>query len=409
MNIKKCIKGLLVVSCVSMIALTGFNQVGAEDDFETNKRDYIERCSSSNLTKSEIELCERFNQYLKEESASIASNNEELQSNIDSINEKITAVHDEIDALEKQINEKQETIDYVATQITKKEEEITYKETVLRDRMYEMQTYVNSNQLIDFILGAADFSDLFSRIEGVNEITANDKELISSLNTVKKELEETKQWEEEEKVSLLSVQQEQVAKQDEMNALIDEYTAQLNAGEATIQENESVIAEMTEAINASRITEEQQAWLNSGGASGGSTGGEISNGAGSNSSGTVSGDASSVVAYATSKVGSPYVYGAAGPNSFDCSGLTSWAYAQIGVSLPRTTYSQIGVGREVGWSELQPGDLVFFSTGGWCSHVGMYVGGGMMVHAGTPSTGVEYTNLNYSYWMNTFCGARRIL
>ena len=87
----------------------------------------------------------------------------------------------------------------------------------------------------------------------------------------------------------------------------------------------------------------------------------------------------SVVDYARSRLGCPYVWGADGPGSFDCSGLVVWCYARIGMSLPHSSRALIGVGQRVSKSDLQPGDLVFF--GSPIHHVGIYIGGGMMIHA----------------------------
>jgi len=87
--------------------------------------------------------------------------------------------------------------------------------------------------------------------------------------------------------------------------------------------------------------------------------------------------------WALKQLGKPYVWGAAGPNSFDCSGLTMWAYGKVGISLPHFTGSQWNSGTHVSRSELQPGDLVFFYSDR--HHMGMYLGNGMMVHA--PHTG----------------------
>ena len=86
-----------------------------------------------------------------------------------------------------------------------------------------------------------------------------------------------------------------------------------------------------------------------------------------------------------SKLGAPYVYGAAGPSQFDCSGLMQWAYRQAGVSIPRTSQSQAGAGTNVGTNiaNAKPGDLVIYY--GDRHHVGMYVGGGQVIHA--PHTG----------------------
>ncbi|GGU91840.1 hypothetical protein GCM10010182_03640 [Actinomadura cremea] len=95
------------------------------------------------------------------------------------------------------------------------------------------------------------------------------------------------------------------------------------------------------------------------------------------------GKAARALKYAMSKLGRPYVWGAAGPSTFDCSGLTMWAYGQVGVALPHYTGSQFNSGVHVSESELQPGDLVFFHSD--LHHMGMYVGGGKMIHA--PHTG----------------------
>jgi cell wall-associated NlpC family hydrolase len=96
---------------------------------------------------------------------------------------------------------------------------------------------------------------------------------------------------------------------------------------------------------------------------------------------------------ALSKQGSPYVWGATGPNSFDCSGLTQWAYKQAGISLPRTTSAQVDEGTSVSQSDLKPGDLIFFYSDN--SHVGMYVGGGQVVHAPTEGEDVKVAPYKY--------------
>lgn len=112
---------------------------------------------------------------------------------------------------------------------------------------------------------------------------------------------------------------------------------------------------------------------------------------------------------AYSKVGCPYVFGAAGPYAFDCSGFTKWCYAQIGINLPHGSRSQYAGLSEVVYSydQLVPGDLVFFSTIGWCGHVGIYVGNGMMIDAGSEETGVHYSNINSAYYRNCFVGGGR--
>ncbi|MFC4497523.1 NlpC/P60 family protein [Streptomyces ovatisporus] len=102
--------------------------------------------------------------------------------------------------------------------------------------------------------------------------------------------------------------------------------------------------------------------------------------------------AAAAVAAARSAVGLPYVWGAAGPRSFDCSGLTQWAYGRAGTGIPRTSQGQRSAGRQVPLSQARPGDLVIYRDD--ASHVGMYVGGGQVVHAPHPGAPVRYDPVN---------------
>lgn len=110
-------------------------------------------------------------------------------------------------------------------------------------------------------------------------------------------------------------------------------------------------------------------------------------------------------------LGYPYAWGGASPGGFDCSGFTSYvAGSALGVSMGRTVDSQIGAGVRVSSDNLQPGDLVFFvnTYKPGLSHVGIYIGGGQMVHAGSERTGVTISNIWDSYWGPKFYGARRL-
>lgn len=391
------IKWLLVGSCTMVVALSGFHTVNAENDFAENERAYMDKCSSNTLSRSEIAVCEEFNSYLKDKSANIQNNIDTLESDLTTVKEKINAVHDAIQSFNDQIASQQEEIDYILVNIKNKEDDIAYREGLLRERLYAMQTYSNSNQFLSFILGASDFSDLFSRIEGVNELTANDKQLIEQLNQDKKDLEEQRVWAEDAKATLEGLKAEQVAKENEYTDLVNQYAAKLDSQQQDKAEMDEYNAALDAALNESRISLEQQEWLNNGGASaGGGT--------------EATGDAAAVVAWATSKIGLPYIWGGSGPAGYDCSGLTSQAYLQAaGIGIGRTTWDQIERGTSVGWGNFQPGDLIFFSTDGYCSHVGMYVGNGIMVHAPQPGSTVMYSNVNIAYWQNTFCGAKRYL
>ena len=116
-----------------------------------------------------------------------------------------------------------------------------------------------------------------------------------------------------------------------------------------------------------------------------------------------SGAAQVAVNTALAQVGDPYVWGAGGPDAFDCSGLTQYAYSAAGVSLPHSSSSQSRMGTPVSRSQLQPGDLVFFYSP--VSHVGMYIGNGQMVHASTSGQPVKVASLDS---MGSYNSARRI-
>jgi cell wall-associated NlpC family hydrolase len=105
-----------------------------------------------------------------------------------------------------------------------------------------------------------------------------------------------------------------------------------------------------------------------------------------------SGRAATAVRYAMAQIGKSYVYGAAGPSAFDCSGLTMMAWAQAGVALPHSSGAQMGSGTPVSQSQLQPGDLVFYYSP--VSHVGMYIGNGQIVNALNPSAGIRISAVN---------------
>ena len=106
---------------------------------------------------------------------------------------------------------------------------------------------------------------------------------------------------------------------------------------------------------------------------------------------------------ALAQVGDPYVWGGGGPDSFDCSGLTQYAYAAAAIGLPHSSNMQSGIGTPVSYDALQPGDLVFFYSP--VSHVAMYIGNGQIVHAPYAGTTVQVEELAY---MPSFAGARRL-
>jgi cell wall-associated NlpC family hydrolase len=213
---------------------------------------------------------------------------------------------------------------------------------------------------------------------------------------------------------------------------IDRTRAEADAKLATLRTAQDRVADRKKTVQAkltraqallARLTAQQQAAIQAadGTAASGSAGGTRSGGS---TSGTTSGGgtpaagrgttrapltgepapsprAAQAVAFAYRALGLPYVWGATGPGAYDCSGLTQAAWKSAGVSLPRTTYTQINAGTRVPESALRPGDLVFFYSG--VSHVGIYVGNGQMIHAPHPGAPVRVAPLSEM----PFAGATR--
>ncbi len=115
-----------------------------------------------------------------------------------------------------------------------------------------------------------------------------------------------------------------------------------------------------------------------------------------------------IAALATTKLGSPYRYGARGPDAFDCSGLVYYSYRAAGLSVPRTAAQQYRAARAVPVDKARRGDLLFFSTGGHISHVGIYLGGDRFVHAPASGRPVTISRLDEDWYRQHFAGAGRL-
>ncbi|MFI6605926.1 NlpC/P60 family protein [Streptomyces sp. NPDC050507] len=137
----------------------------------------------------------------------------------------------------------------------------------------------------------------------------------------------------------------------------------------------------------------EEAAKEAGSGTGTGTGTGTGSGSGSGSDADASTKAEKVMAFARAQLGKPYVWGATGPASYDCSGLTQAAWKAAGVDIPRTTWDQVNVGTRIATEDLRPGDLVFFYDD--ISHVGIYKGDGMMIHAPKPGANVREESIYY--------------
>ncbi|MET8828404.1 NlpC/P60 family protein [Streptomyces sp. NPDC004610] len=210
--------------------------------------------------------------------------------------------------------------------------------------------------------------DLKTAKATVQQKLADARELLSELTA-------------EEKARLAEIERK---KQEEAERKAEELARQQQAEEQRRQEA---------AAAAERQNEEQSG---SSGSDSGSTGSDSDSGSDSGSSAAdpaYATKAEKAIGFARAQIGKPYVWGATGPGSYDCSGLTQAAWKAAGVSLPRVTYDQVNAGTTVSVSAAQPGDLVFFYDD--VTHVGLYIGNGMMIHAPKPGAYVREESIFY--------------
>ena len=428
---------------VTPLALSNVNTVEAANKFEGQETKYYKLCSSKTLTRSNQNTCKEFNKYLKTKSASLKSEISSKQSNVDSAKLSIADAADKINSLNSQINEATQKIAYMNTAITNAENNLNEKKALLKDRIYSMQSQMNSNAYVDYLFNASSFSDFFSRAATLKDLTSYETDLMNEIKEEQKQLEIQKQTlvdtqtalnaqksqaEELQKSLVAKLEAEQKALQDKQSDLSDNES---NIG--TIAQN---LVELSKASDESKVSGVTHATPNknnsSSSNSGSSNNGGSSNNSGSSNNGggntiltpTPSPDQSSrglaIANKALTRQGYMYSWGGchsmsqiANPNwtKFDCSGLVNWAHYQAGVNIgSNTTKTLCGVGTQVDRGSMQAGDIILFSSNGSYSgvhHVGIYIGGNRMVHAPSSGKPVQVATLGNGYWQREFYQARR--
>lgn len=352
MGMKKCYVALILILIVSFISPQNI----------------------INATPSKTETQSQYDEAMKKVEAA----NDEIRKCDDKINTLLTKQKETeaaIEAKQKEITDKEATIDESSKNLADKEDEF-------KDRI--RNTYKNGNDItLSIILDAESLGDLIERKEIVRNVSLSD---IRSMKKIK----ETKDTLDEEKKSLENEIAELDKLKSDLQGQIDTINTEKAASEKARKEAEALkskYAAQLEEINKTIAAQAQQL-------SGSTT-----------NTGTAT--VSNVLAEAKKHLGKAYVWGATGPNTFDCSGFTQYVYKKCGVSLTRTTYTQVkGIGTYVAPGNEKPGDLVFFGSLKSPHHVGIYVGNGIFIHA--PQTGdvVKYTKLIY---MSDYTQARRII
>jgi cell wall-associated NlpC family hydrolase len=258
----------------------------------------------------------------------------------------------------------------------------------------------NEPDTLSIIFGASSLGDLIERIDSANRIADQDARIAAEVKQYRNEVQTRQQ-------ALVKAQADQVKVVAERAAQRASVQSQLAERQALYSSIKDQIAQLEAAERArqARLAAQARAAAKQDSAPAPAPApAPSSSSGGSSSSAPPPATHSSVVSIALQYLGVPYVWGGASPSGFDCSGLTMYAYAKVGVYLPHNAAMQYGMGTPVSRSQLAPGDLVFFNG---LSHVGMYIGGGRFVHA--PHTGdvVKISSLSEYWYAATYVGARR--
>ena len=263
----------------------------------------------------------------------------------------------------------------------------------------------NQESTLEVILGARNLDDMITRLDNAKSVTSADSQVLSEVKHFRAVAKHSRQVLSHARTMQARVVAQRAAAKHELETKIGEQQRLYSSLKGEIQRLVAAQAarqlqmaqEAQNRLRALRATQQQEQQQTVVGVS-----------VVTPQSDTIAPPSthSNVVGVAMSMLGTPYVWGGSAPGGFDCSGLVMWAYAQVGVSLPHSSYAQFTYGVLISRDQLLPGDLVFFDGLG---HVGIYIGGDQFIHA--PHTGdvVKISSLSDSWYAATYVGAKRIV
>lgn len=351
----------------------------------------------------------------------IQSQQQELQSQIDALDADLVNIIMNLDILEGELSDKQTELDNVTAQLAQAQEDEQNQYDAMKKRIVYM--YENGDDsYIEALVGATDFSDLLNRLEYAQQIYDYDRNLLTQYQETVQQVADLKSQVETEKAELEEVQQSYQEQQASYESMIAEKQSQMSDFDTQLASAQSLAAQYKATVDEQNeiIRQEQAAAAaaaaqnnnkgnntttannNNGSNTGGdSTTGGSTRGGGLNPPFSTSVSGSDVVSYACQFIGNPYVWGGESlTNGADCSGFIKSVYANFGISLPHSSVALQRAGSEVSYENAQPGDIVCYA-----GHVAIYMGGGQIVHASSPSTGIKTGSATY----RSIISVRRVL
>lgn len=342
---------------------------------------------------------------------------------IQDLDAELVNLYTEISLLEEQIAEKEDAIIVKVGEIDVAQAEFEAAAQVEAEQYEAMKLRIKymyeqgNDSYVELLLTSGSMSDMLNKVEYIEDLYAYDRKMLAEYQYVKeqvaemkRQLEEDKASLEEDKASLEADKSSLASQQTYLNGILDQkkaesanYAAEIAEAKKKAQTYKNQIAADNKKIQ--QLEEEERRKL---AAKNGSSYQVKASAAKTVASAQAVVDKSSgsdlgkkIARYACQFIGNPYVMGGTSlTNGADCSGFTYRVYSDFGYKIPRTSYSQRSAGKEVSLASAQPGDLVCYD-----GHVGMYIGGGLIVHASTARTGIKVSNATY----RTILSVRRII
>jgi cell wall-associated NlpC family hydrolase len=341
---------------------------------------------------------------------------------IDSKRAEAQRVIAQIDAMDTQLEARVQAYDDATYKLGKIQEQLKtttrelgyartslqHAQVTLQQRAVALYTQGQDDSTVSVLLGATSLDDLMNRLDTAKRVSRQDADVVQSVTHFRDTVKHQQVFLAQKRVE----QQRTVAKRAAEKGTVER---QIAARQAYLTHVKGEIAQLIAQQRAAQLAAAQRRAAQARAALAAATANPATavSTDGANVTGTVvdsgptggpppSGHGNEIASLALAEQGKPYLWAAAGPDNFDCSGLVVYVFAKLGIAVPHSSYAQAGMGAPVDRADLQPGDLVFFDGNG---HVGIYVGGGNFVHAPHTGTVVQVSSLDGH---GSYDGARRL-